>query len=145
MQRIDFTTDKDKIKDFADTEAEKIDRGSANFEDDLRTAIELLKGLKILKDTKAVTLENDINDKLTTLIKNLLANEKLVLDSDNGYKALSLLKRFLISFSSRTATRDRLNIFTTNYDRFIEYTLDCRRNTHARPICGKIKSDYANA
>lgn len=124
MQRIDFTTEKDKIKAFADIEAEKIDRGSANFEDDLRTAIELLKGLKILQDTKAITLENEINAKLTILIKNLLANEKSVIDSEKGYTALSLLKRFLISFSSRTATRDRLNIFTTNYDRFIEYTLD---------------------
>jgi len=84
----------------------------------------LLKGFKILQDTKADALETEINDKLKTLIINLLANEKAVLETEKGYEALSLLKRFLISFSSRTATRDRLNIFTTNYDRFIEYTLD---------------------
>jgi hypothetical protein len=124
MQRIEFSTEKDKIKKFADKEAQKIDRGNANFEDDLRTAIELLKGLRILQNTKADALETEINDKLKTLIINLLANEKAVLEAENGYVALSLLKRFLISFSSRTATRDRLNIFTTNYDRFIEYTLD---------------------
>lgn len=124
MQRIEFTTEKDKITNYADTEAKKIDRGGANFEDDLRTAIELLKGLKILQDTKADALETEINDKLKTLIINLLANERAVLEAEKGYAALSLLKRFLISFSSRTATRDRLNIFTTNYDRFIEYTLD---------------------
>lgn len=124
MQRIEFSTEKDKIKNYADTEAKKIDRGKANFEDDLRTAIELLKGMRILQNTKADALEKEINDKLKTLIINLLANEKAVLEAKNGYAALSLLKRFLISFSSRTATRDRLNIFTTNYDRFIEYTLD---------------------
>jgi hypothetical protein len=124
MQRIEFTTKKNKIKNYADTEAQKIERGSANFEDDLRTAIELLKGFKILQDTRSNDLEAEINDKLKTLIINLLANERAVLEAEKGYAALSLLKRFLISFSSRTATRDRLNIFTTNYDRFIEYTLD---------------------
>ncbi|MDR9857312.1 SIR2 family protein [Paenibacillus sp. VCA1] len=39
-------------------------------------------------------------------------------------EALSYLKSFLTSFASRTASRDRLNIFTTNYDRFIEYACD---------------------
>ncbi|TGK82005.1 fibronectin-binding protein (FBP) [Leptospira noumeaensis] len=124
MQRIEFTTEKERIKNYADTEAQKIERGRANFEDDLRTAIELLKGLKILQDAKADTLEQEINDKLKNLIENLLKNEKAVLEAKEGNEAISLLKRFLISFSSRTATRDRLNIFTTNYDRFIEYTLD---------------------
>ncbi|HRU44743.1 MAG TPA: SIR2 family protein, partial [Spirochaetota bacterium] len=64
------------------------------------------------------------NEKLKGFIIKLLKNEKDVLDAENGYAALLLLKRFLISFSSRIATRDRLNIFTTNYDRFIEYALD---------------------
>lgn len=39
-------------------------------------------------------------------------------------EALGYLKSFLTSFASRTASRDRLNIFTTNYDRFIEYACD---------------------
>lgn len=39
-------------------------------------------------------------------------------------EALNYLKSFLTSFASRTASRDRLNIFTTNYDRFIEYACD---------------------
>lgn len=43
MQRIEFITEKDKIKNYADTEAQKIDRGGANFEDNLRTAIEALR------------------------------------------------------------------------------------------------------
>ncbi|TGM26215.1 fibronectin-binding protein (FBP) [Leptospira levettii] len=124
MQRIEFETAKDRIKDHADDQAKKLGRGGANFEDDLRTAIELLKGLNILQDTKANALETELNDKLKTLIVNLLANERAVLEAEEGKSALLLLKRFLISFSSRTATRDRLNIFTTNYDRFIEYSLD---------------------
>ena len=34
------------------------------------------------------------------------------------------LMNFLISFASRSATRERLNIFTTNYDRIIEYSAE---------------------
>lgn len=124
MQRISFSFAADRIRKYADLEAENLDRGIANFEDDLRNAIDLLKGLKISESKHAETLENDINIKLKTLTKNLLENEKDVVKSNFGDDALSIFKRFLISFSSRTATRDRLNIFTTNYDRFIEYSLD---------------------
>jgi hypothetical protein len=124
MQRIDFSTQKAKIKNYADQEATKLSRGKANFEDDLRTAIELLKGLRILNDSSSGKLEAEINEKLKTLILNLIKNECAVITADKGDAALALLKRFLISFSSRTATRDRLHIFTTNYDRFIEYSLD---------------------
>jgi hypothetical protein len=35
-------------------------------------------------------------------------------------QAFNTLVSFLMSFASRTGTRDRLNIFTTNYDRLIE-------------------------
>lgn len=124
MGRIEFTTNKDKIKQFAETEAKSLGRGSANFEDDLRTALELLKGLKILAKSEAKTLETEINEKLKCLVKNLIGNESRLLLASKGADALALLKRFLISFASRTATRDRLHIFTTNYDRLIEYALD---------------------
>lgn len=125
MQRIDFNTEKDKIKKYSENEARNLSRGEANFEDDLRTAIELLKGLIILVETeKAKELEKEINENLKKLIFSLLNNERGVINSKQSSNAINLLKRFLISFASRTATRDRLHIFTTNYDRFIEYALD---------------------
>lgn len=124
MGRIEFTTRKEEIKQFAEDEARAMGRGNANFEDDIRTAMELLKGLKILSNTEATALETEINEKLRGLIENLIKNESNVSSAPNGAQALALLKRFLISFASRTATRDRLHIFTTNYDRFIEYALD---------------------
>lgn len=124
MQRIDFKTKKDEISAFATEEAKRLSRGKANFEDDLRTAIELLKGLTIIKNENAKVLEKEINDQLRTIISNLIKTESFVLSATKGHAALLLLKRFLVSFSSRTATRDRLHIFTTNYDRFIEYALD---------------------
>jgi hypothetical protein len=48
--------------------------------------------------------------------------EKLIRDAKNDLKTqtFNYLVSFLMSFSSRTATRDRLHIFTTNYDRIIE-------------------------
>lgn len=54
---------------------------------------------------------------------------QFILDGENGIakaeeakreKALMYLVNFLMSFASRSGTRDRLHIFTTNYDRFIE-------------------------
>src|SRR5512133_1177793 len=50
MGRIEFTTCKNEIRQFAEAEAKSMGRGNANFEDDLRTAMELLKGLKILSN-----------------------------------------------------------------------------------------------
>ncbi len=124
MQNLEFTEYKNEIKEFSEKEAERLGRGEANFEDDLRTAIELYKGLAVLQDHKAEILLSEINEKLSALIKGIIENEKGVLDAESCTDALALLQRFLISFSSRTATRDRLHIFTTNYDRFIEYALD---------------------
>ncbi len=45
-------------------------------------------------------------------------------DSVASRNATRLLSEFLLSFASRTASRDRLHIFTTNYDRIIEHGLD---------------------
>jgi len=133
MQRIEFKINNQKqpdkykniISEYADKSAIALSRGKANFEDDLRTAIELLKGMLIERNSDAELLKNSINENMESLIKNLLQNEILFKDSaEKGLQSFNILKKFLISFGSRTATRDRLHIFTTNYDRFIEYALD---------------------
>ena len=125
MDRIDFQNYTEEIKTFADETAKKMDRGIANFEDDLRTAISLLEGLQIMKDEKSDEFKKEINEKLSGLIDNILNTEVDFLEKkEESRKALNYLKSFLISAASRVATRDRLNIFTTNYDRFIEYSCD---------------------
>jgi hypothetical protein len=141
MQRINFEPFeyKDKISTYADKSADRFERGHANFEDDFRSAMELLNGLLILEDDKSSTLKNVINKKLIEFVKSLIANEKAVIDSPECKNAIDLLKRFLISFSSRTATRDRLHIFTTNYDRFIEYALDSAGIYILDRFVGKLK------
>lgn len=149
MKRIEFEGNyKEKIKNKANEEAKNMVRGEANFEDDLRVAIELLKGYEITGDEKKEELKKEINDQLKKLLNLIIENEKKFLkeigsnntasnNNENVNKSdenkeqaineknlLLLLEQFLLSFSTRTATRDRLNIFTTNYDRFIEYGLD---------------------
>lgn len=122
MDRIDFTEFREQIKESADSQAEEMGRGNANFEDDFRVAIELYKGLLIQGDEEAEILKDDIDAKLIAFIKKILNAEKEFLEKKGD--ALTYLKSFLISFASRTASRNRLNIITTNYDRFIEYACD---------------------
>jgi len=160
MPRIKFEgTYKDLIKDKADSEAKKLERGEANFEDDLRIAIELLKGYETQKHGELNNLKNEINSNIKELLKSVLQNEEIFLEklskednreveknSESSEKnkekkenLLLLLEKFLLSFSTRTATRDRLNIFTTNYDRFIEFGLDEAGILTLDRFIGKLK------
>jgi hypothetical protein len=141
MQRINFESFeyKDKISAYADKSADSFERGCANFEDDFRSAMELLNGLLILDDDKSSALKDIINKKLIEFVKGLTENERSVIESSKCKDAIDLLKRFLISFSSRTATRDRLHIFTTNYDRFVEYALDSAGIYILDRFIGKLK------
>jgi len=133
MKRLEFGKSFKKIiSKMANKEATELGRGSANLEDDIRVAINLLEGYKILNKVRKIkSLEKELNKKIEEFIKYILANEHSFLsntnnsdDNNNKNKKQQLLKSFLLSFGSRTATRDRLHIFTTNYDRFIEYGLD---------------------
>lgn len=137
MDRIEFKEFRSQIKKSADSQAEKMNRGKANIEDDLRVAIELYKGLLIQgNDTKAKILKDDIDAELIAFIIKILNAEKEFLEKEQN--ALTYLKSFLVSFASRTASRDRLNIVTTNYDRFIEYACDMARILVLDSFSGKI-------
>jgi hypothetical protein len=48
----------------------------------------------------------------------------MISEDEKGLVAKKQLTSFLLSFASRAATRERLHIFTTNYDRLIEYGCD---------------------
>lgn len=124
MGRITFSKKYSFITEFAEESAKQLDRGSANFEDDIRVANDLLKGYQIQKSENGDELKRELNTALSTFASNILKNEKELMESSQFPMILNTLRQFLISFASRTATRDRLHIFTTNYDRFIEYALD---------------------
>lgn len=135
MGRLEFEHEeyKEKIKSMASKSASALLRGEANLEDDFRVAFELLRGYEILENERANDLLGEINEKLSLFIEAILEAErkfKLRLNSSDAdeqkdaLKAFGYLQAFLLSFSSRAASRERLNLFTTNYERFLEFGCD---------------------
>lgn len=123
MGTTSFTTFKDEIKEAAESSAMASGREKGNIEDQIRTANDLLRGLRILKkSTEADTLETELNTILKDFAKSILSSENAIAMAadDKRNEAYSVLVNFLLSFASRTGNRERLNIFTTNYDRLIE-------------------------
>ena len=123
MGTTTFTKYKDEIKEAAEVSAKASGRGTGNIEDQIRTANDLLRGLKILKkNSEATALENELNSIISEFAKSILESENGIAtaNEDKREKAYSVLVNFILSFASRTGNRERLNIFTTNYDRLIE-------------------------
>lgn len=123
MAASSFTTYKNEIEEAAKKSAKASGRDSGNIEDQIRTANDLLRGLRILnKNTEADSLEKELNAIISAFAKSILESEKAIATAadDKREKAYSVLVIFLLSFASRTGNRERLNIFTTNYDRLIE-------------------------
>ena len=133
MSEIEFSVFKDQIQTASEQSAQRSMRGNANIEDQIRTANELIKGLEIYCTDKnnqndeliqeISRLNSELQGGLVNFANHILENEKTIVYSD--IKEVSeYLMNFLISFASRSATRERLNIFTTNYDRIIEYSAE---------------------
>ena len=127
MGSVEFKSDKNIIDAAANKSAEAAGRKAGNIEDQIRVANELLRGLEILEagdsgSSKVQNLSNEISDILSSFAESILRGESSLAKSHAGKRenALSYLVSFLMSFASRTGTRDRLQIFTTNYDRYIE-------------------------
>lgn len=118
-----FSNYKDKIEAAAKVSAEASGRKDGNIEDQIRTANDLLRGLKILgKTNKVNTLENELNSIISEFANSILKTEKGIASAEKSKRenAYRILINFLLSFASRTGNKERLNIFTTNYDRLIE-------------------------
>lgn len=98
-----------------------------NIEDYIRVMCELLRGLEIMNNTAdAEELRLEIDKTLKEFTNNIsnIEYEIATASEERRTKAFNKLIMFLMSFASRTGTRDRLNIFTTNYDRLIEEGAD---------------------
>jgi hypothetical protein len=122
MDTVAFHQFNNEIIYAAKSSAENSEREIGNFEDQIRVANELHRGLDILCDKRAVKLREDITQILGQFAESILTSESGIASSEDvkREKAFNTLINFLMSFASRTGTRDRLNIFTTNYDRLIE-------------------------
>jgi len=132
MSKPTLNTDyADKIEVIAKDIAKKNNRGEANIEDYIRVINDLIKGLEILGHDSADNTKNkaaydklvvnliSIINEFTSGISNT-EHEIIVASEEKRIEAFDYLVNFLMSFASRTGTRERLNIFTTNYDRLIE-------------------------
>jgi hypothetical protein len=148
MSKQKFDTYENEIEASIKKSAKKAERGEGNFEDQIRVVNELLAGLNILVSTKPdekkekeleqwkqnqgyfdknlENLKKELENALKTFAESILKDENNLLTSgvEKQEKAFNYLVSFLMSFASRTGTRDRLNIFTTNYDRNIELGAD---------------------
>jgi hypothetical protein len=128
MSPTKFINYDSEINTEAKKSAEAAGRSPGNFEDQLRVANELLRGLEIIVESdatlkeKAAGLRKDLSKVLADFSASILAGENGLITADAAKleNTLNYLVSFLMSFASRTGTRERLQIFTTNYDRCIE-------------------------
>lgn len=122
MGALPISIYKDKIDLAAETSAKEAGRAEGNIEDQLRVANELLRGLEILQDAQADELRKELQNGVRAFAASILRSEAGIAFAPDQQRdrAFTTLVTFLMSFASRTGTRDRLNIFTTNYDRLIE-------------------------
>lgn len=128
MGHMEFSSYANEIKISSKESAIRSGRGEANIEDEIRTLNELIRGLEIVVSTgekpkieeKIESLKKDLETGITNFANAVLESERNIVSSDKEEPA-EYLMNFLLSFASRIATRERLNIFTTNYDRIIEF------------------------
>lgn len=135
MSAVTFQSLNDAITREAKRTSEAAGREEGNIEDQIRVANELLRGLEILAATKeddseeqeqVAALRNDLKGILESFAKSILQGEESLAKAEAAKReeAFNYLISFLMSFASRAGTRERLQLFTTNYDRFIEAGAD---------------------
>ena len=135
MDCVTFASLNDEINKEAKRIASISGRNDGNIEDQIRVANELIRGLEILSSsateetqehTNLVHLRGNLTDLLQSFSATILEGEKNLITcaSEKRDLAFNYLVSFLMSFASRSGTRERLHIFTTNYDRYIEAGAD---------------------
>jgi hypothetical protein len=105
-------------------------RGEPNIEDQITAALTLAAGLAIQNQLDlANQWRQAIREQLTRFMHSVLATEAGIRSAEDSEaesppQAVNLLLSFLLTFASRTASRERTHILTTNYDRLIEHGCD---------------------
>jgi len=135
MSAKQFQTLKKEIEIEVARIAEQVGRDRGNIEDQIRVVNELLRGLQILASTEKEEtpkrkqiedLRQELSKALKSFAESILEGERNLASAqdDKRKDAFNYLVSFLRSFASRSGTRDRLHLFTTNYDRYIEAGAD---------------------
>jgi len=128
MEGMTISEFKEQIEQKAKETAEKTGRGTPNIEDEIRIINELIRGLEIYLSNKEADdlidkvekLKKELESGITDFANSVLKSEYNIVTSDKEEPSECLMN-FLLSFASRIATRERLNLFTTNYDRMLEF------------------------
>ena len=116
-----------QILAYSTATTKRLGRGMPNIEDQFRSALALLEGLTILADKGSASLKTSLDSQLLTFLQSILGTERGIANTateEAWIKAVGHLQSFLLSFASRAASRERVHVFTTNYDRLIEYGCD---------------------
>lgn len=128
MAKIAFGTTHDAAIDaHAQAGATAMKRGTANIEDQFRSAFALLDGLGVIDRGAEKILKEGIDTQMSGFLTSLLKTESGIAagkDATAKDTAQGVLQSFLLSFASRAASRERLHVFTTNYDRLVEHGCD---------------------
>ena len=135
MGRRDFDCEyAAQVNAHADAMARSMGRGEANFEDQLSAALAVAQGLQIAGESDTSNVWYEAIDKaLADFLHAILRSEQSIADKlqnpagsaeSSGLAPHHMLISFLLSFASRTPSRERLHIFTTNYDRLVEFGCD---------------------
>jgi len=135
MGTIAFDVLNEEINAETTRAAKAVGRGDGNFEDQIRAASELLRGLEIIASTagndskeqeQISALRNRLESALDSFANSILEGERDLVSApaDRREEAFNYLVSLLMSFASRSGTRERLHLFTTNYDRYLEAGAD---------------------
>lgn len=125
----------DEITIEAKRTAEVAGRQEGNIEDQFRVATELLRGLEIIASSEVpeapahqqvLKLRSTLADAVGMFAESILQGERNLAAAapEKREQAFNFLVSFLMSFASRSGTRERLQLFTTNYDRYLEAGAD---------------------
>lgn len=130
MSQINFSMFKEQIDIACDESAANAGRGTGNIQDQIRVGNDLIAGLEIFIKTDVYgskklgkelrKFKGELHQGMNSFANTILKCERNIVQATSE-TAAEYLMNFLVSFASRSATRERLNIFTTNYDRVIEY------------------------
>ena len=128
MNKVVFGTTYDgAIEGHAAASAKRMKRGAPNIEDQLRSAFALLEGFSVIDKDAEKALKKAIDTQMHGFLASLLSTERGISEGSDSVAreiAQGMLQSFLLSFASRAASRERLHVFTTNYDRLVEHGCD---------------------
>lgn len=117
----------EKIRAHAAKSAAEMGRGNPNVEDQIRSVLVLVEALTLMESaTNSAALKTALDARLKLFLQAVLTMEQGIAEAgdEEWIAAVSVLQSFILSFASRSSSRERLHIFTTNYDRLIEYGCD---------------------